>query len=565
MGLPKAKSLIPKSITSMRGYSLSSFWGDLGGGLTVGVVAFPLAMAFAIGAGLSPERGLFTAIVAGLVVSLFGGCRVQIAGPAGSFIVVLYDILLRHGFNSLVIATLLAGLFLIFFGLAGLGTYIKYIPYPVVTALLTGIAVVIASSQIKDFLGLEMGEVPVNFIEKWKAYGLSVTTWDPTTFGVGLGTLSLIIFFRRLRPQIPGTILALALAALINWLFDLQVPTIGSKYGTLPHSLPSPHLPSFSFATILELTPDALTIALLAGIDSLLSAVVTEGMTGWRHQSNLELVAQGCANIGSVLFGGIPASGSMARSAIALRSGAKTPISGIIHSLTVFAILYLLAPLVGTIPLAALAAVLLMIAWNMSEIHHFIHLFAAPFRDIVVLLTVFILTILVNMTVAVQVGMILAAFLFMKQMSDVSGVVSTAPYVEEEGEKREEIRDPEAISKKNVPEGAEVYEINGPFFFGVADRLKNLLNELERPPPVFILRMRKVPTIDASGMHALEEFFLECKRQGTLLLLSGVKKSPLQDLRRYHLDELIGKKHIFSEINGALEFAKEFLRTDKRS
>lgn len=532
-------------------------------GSTVGILAFPLAMAYAIGAGVAPERGLFTAIVAGMLISLLGGSRVQIGGPAGAFVVVLYDIMARHGYEGLAIAAIVAGVILICFGFAGLGTYIKYIPYPVITGLITGIAVVIFSSQIKDFFGLDMGELPASFKAKWSAYFNHLTTWDPTTLGMGIGSLGLIIWFRRFRPQIPGAIITLAIASLFTWAFQLDLATVGNRYGEIPRVLPTPSFPSISFDQVIALFPDALTIALLAGIESLLSAVVSEGMTGWKYQSNTELVAQGLANIGSVIFGGIPAAGATARTAVNVKSGAKTPISGMIHSGMIFLIMYLFAPLVSYIPLAALSAVLIMISWGMSELHHFFHLFSAPKKDILVLVTVFTLTVFANMTVAVQVGMILAAFLFMKQMSDLSDVVSVAPYFRDDEEDESRV-DPEAINKGDVPSGVEIYEINGPFFFGVADRLKNLLNDLETPPTVFILRMRKVPTIDASGMHALEEFFLECRRQRTLFILAGVKKKPLKDLQRFHLDELIGEEHIFAHITSALAFVKDLLDSHKK-
>lgn len=559
------KNFIPKSLQCLReGYSILSFRKDLLAGISVGVIAFPFALAVAIGADIPPERGLFTAIVAGFLISLLGGSRVQIGGPSSTFIVILYGIMLRQGFEGMLMATLMAGVILIFFGFAGLGTYIKYIPYPVVTGLTTGIAVVIFSSQIKDFLGLQMGNVPIDFIEKWTAYWGYIKTWDPTALGIGIGTLAIILYFRRFRPRFPGAIIALILAGLATWIFHIDVPTVGSRFGSLPRVLPSPGFPAFGFNEMLSLVPDALTIALLAGMESLLAAVVSEGMTGWRHQSNCELVAQGVANIGSALFGGIPATGSLSRTAANIKAGAQTPMAGMIHAAMIFLIMFLFGPFVMQIPLTALAAVLLILAWNMSEIHHFLHLFTAPKKDIVVLLTVFILTVLINITAAVQVGMILAAFLFMKQMSDLSDVVSTAQYFEDNGQNIEgAYRDRDSISRKEVPEGVEIYEINGPFFFGVADRLKNLLNELSRPPKIFILRMRRVPTIDASGMHALEEFYNECRRQGTLLILSGVKKSPLRDLRRYHLDELIGEDHIFSHINSALEFTRELLRVEK--
>lgn len=557
----RLKSFIPKSFLCLKeGYSLATLRKDLTAGLTVGIIAFPLAMAYAIGANIPPEKGLFTAIIAGFLISFLGGCRVQIGGPTSTFIIILYSIISRHGFEAMVLATLMAGVMLIIFGFAGFGTFIKYIPYPVVTGLTTGISVTIFTSQCKEFFGFQLKEIPIDFVDKWSAYIANIHTLDFATFAIGLGTLLIIICFRRYRPQFPGAVVALVAAAFITWFFNMDVATLGSRYGALPRTFPAPSLPHCSFDAIVTLFPEALTIALLISIESLLSAVVAEGMTGWRHQSNGELIAQGFANISSVIFGGIPAAGALARTVANVKNGARTPIAGMTHALTIFLILFFFAPLTSQIPLAALAAVLFMIAWGMSEIHHFFHLFKAPTRDVAVLLTVFSLTVLVNITVAVQVGTILAAFLFMKQMSDLSDVVSPAKYFEEE---RIEGVDPDAINKKDIPIGIEIFEINGPFFFGVADRLKNLLNSLERPPKIFILRMRKVPTIDASGMHALEEFYLECRRQGTVLLLSGVKKNPLLNLQRYHLDELIGHDHIFGHIDGALEFAKEILRQEK--
>jgi SulP family sulfate permease len=558
MNHSRLKNFIPKSILSFQeGYSFPTFKSDLIAGLSVAIIAFPLAMAYSIGAGLPPERGLFTAIVAGFLISLLGGSRVQIGGPTGAMIIVLYGLLMEKGFESMTIAALMAGVILIFFGLTGLGTYIKYIPYPVITGLTTGIAVAIFTSQIKDFFGLSLEEVPIDFLSKWQLYFHKFGTMDVKTFAVGLGTLGIIIYFRKFKPQFPGALVALIAAGFITWYFGIDVETVGSHYGTLPNSLPFPTLPAFTFAKVIDLLPDALTIALLCAIESLLSAIVSEGMTGWRTAGNCELVAQGFANIGSLLFGGLPAAGALARTAANVKSGAKTPVAGMIHALTLLVILFFFAPLTAKIPLCALSAVLLMIAWSMSEIHHFLHLFTAPKRDIVVLITVFLLSLLANVTFAVQVGMVLAAFLFMKQMSDLTDVVGQARLIDEEALEAREDKD--ALSKKDVPMGVEIYEINGPFFFGVADRLKNVMNELQKPPKIFILRMRKVPTIDASGMHALEEFYIECNRQGTLLLLSGVKKNPLKDLKRYHLDELIGSEHIFSHVDSALRFSREYL------
>lgn len=548
---------MPKSFLCLRkGYSWKLFKADTLAGLSVAVIAFPLAIAYAVGANISPQAGLFTAIVAGFLISLLGGSRVQIGGPTGSMILVLSDIILNRGFESMVAAAILAGFILIFLGLTGVGTYIKYIPYPVVTALTTAIAVAIFTSQIKNFFGFSITSFPTDFWGRWQAYIQALPTWDPLSFGIGIGTLAILIYFRKFKPHFPGAVIAMAIAVFITALFQIDVATIGTTYGALPRTLNSFSFPLFSFDTAISLLPDAMTIALLIAIESLLAAVVSEGMTGWRISSNCELVAQGVATIGSVCLGGLPAAGAFARTAANVKSGAKTPVAGMMHAIFVFVILYFLGPLAGLIPLASLAAVLVMVAWNMSELHHFFHLFSAPKRDIVVLVTVFMLALFATVTIAVQVGMVLAAFLFMKQMSDISDVV--APLTTEEG-----VDDKASFKKKDVPEEVEIYEINGPFFFGVTDRLKNLMNELSCRPKVFILRMRKVPTIDASGMHALEEFYLECKRQKTLLLLSEVKKNPLKDLKRYHLDELIGEEHIFSHIHSALSFSKDVVASEK--
>lgn len=557
------RNFIPKSILSLKaGYSLAFFRKDLIAGISVGVIAFPLAMAYAIGADLPPERGLFTAIVAGFLISALGGSRVQIGGPTGTMIVVLYGLIMQKGLDNMIVAALLAGVILICFGLSGLGTYIKYIPYPVIRGLTTAIACLIFTSQMKDLFGFAIEKSQVDFLGKWHSYFTHFSSLDPKPLGLGLGTLAIIIYFRRYKPHVPGFLIALSTAGFITWFFNIDIATIGSEFGTLPRTLPAPSLPSFTFEQALSLLPDAFTIALLAAIESLLAAIVSEGMTGWRYQSNCELVAQGIANIGSVLFGGIPAAGALARTAVNVKSGARTPIAGMMCALVVFIIMYFFAPLTSKIPLCALSAVLLMIAWSMSELHHFFHLFSAPKRDVIVLVTVFLLTLFATITVAVQIGMILAAFLFMKQMSDLVNVVSHKPLLNSNEQKSND-KENDVFAQGEIPEDVEIYEIDGPFFFGVADRLKNLMNELGRPPKIFILRMRKVPTIDASGMHALEEFYLECKRQNTVLLLSGVKKNPLKDLKKYHLDELIGEQHIFSHINSALLFSKNYLRHER--
>lgn len=554
------REFIPKSVVCFRDhYDLSTFRKDLIAGVTVGIVALPLAMAFAIASGVSPERGIFTAIIAGFLVSLLGGSRVQIGGPTGAFVVIIYEIIQRTGYDGLVLATLIAAFLLLLMALFRLGTLIKFIPYPLITGFTTGIALMIFSSQVKDFLGLQMGSVPADFLGKWHAYFQVLGSWNPTTFSVASGTLVVILLIRKYIPSLPWGVIAIVLSTLICWLFHLPVETIATRFGEIPRMLPAPSLPHFSLDlnTIRSLIPDALTIALLAAIESLLSAVVADGMSGGRHKSNCELLAQGVANFFSPLFGGIPATGAIARTATNIKTGGKTPVAGMIHAITLFLIILFFAPIVSQIPLAALSAVLVMIAWNMSEIEHFKHLFKAPLGDIAILLTAFLLTVLVDLTVAVEVGMVLAAFFFMKRMSDRADVVAAATLSEEGIEEFPERKDPDAISKKQVPPGVEVYEINGPFFFGVADSLKDVLHNLERPPKVFILRMRKVHSLDATGMHAIKEFYFKCKKERTQLILSGVQGEIAETLRGYGLEALIGKEYIVPHIDKALTLARE--------
>jgi len=549
------KEFTPKSWICLRNkYTFSLFKDDLIAGLTVGVVALPLAMAFAIASGLSPISGLYTAIVAGLLVSLLGGSYSQIGGPTGAFVVIIYNVVQSHGYDGLVLVTLLAGVILLFFAFSRLGTLIKYIPYPLVIGFTSGIAVIIFSSQIKDFFGLQINNLPVEFIPKCIAIFSSFSTWHPITFFVALGTLLLIILIRRYIPILPWGITSIAVVGLISWALKLPVETIAMRFGEIPRNLPTFSVPDFSisFDKWHSLIPEALTIAFLAGIESLLSAVVADGMTGRRHKSNCELMAQGFANIGSVLFGGIPATGAIARTATSIKTGAKTPFAGVIHSLTLILIILAFAPIVSQIPLASLSAVLVMVAWNMSEIHHFRHLFKAPPCDIAILLTTFILTVFVDLTVAVEVGMILAAFLFIKRVGSVSKIVPL--YFSEEEEMESEDQE-ESIELKSIPPGIDIYEITGPFFFGLADSLKDVLTNLEFRPKVFILRMRKVPVIDASGMHALKDFFYKCKRDKTVLILSGVNKTVLKSLKKFGLTDLIQENLIFSHIEYALKKA----------
>jgi SulP family sulfate permease len=550
---------IPKSYLYLRkGYTFAALKKDLFAGITVGIIALPLAMAFGIASGVSPERGLFTAIVAGFLISALGGSRVQIGGPTGAFVVLVYDIVQRTGYEGLAVSTLIASLFLILLAIFRLGSWIKYVPHPLITGFTTGLALIIFSSQVKDFFGLKMGVLPADFVDKWESYFHSFSTFDSTTLLLGVGTLAFILFMRRFVPKIPWGIAAIVVATLICSLFNLPVETIQTKFGPIPHSLPFPSLPSLSFPLerLDELLMDAIAIAFLGGIESLLSCVISDGMIGGRHKSNCELMGQGIANFASVLFGGIPATGAIARTAANVKSGAQSPMAGMIHAITLLAIITFLSPIASQIPLAALAAILMMVAWNMSELSHFIRMMRAPAGDVAILVTAFFLTVLVDITFAIAVGMILASFLFMKRMSEFSKTVPLSSLFREKGSEFPERTDPESLSHKHIPEGVEVFEIQGPFFFAAADMLRDLAH---LTPKVFILRMRHVPMVDASGMHALKEFYQRCQSQKIPLLLSGIQTQTAIDLDAFGLTALIGPQCIFPHIDAALTKAEELV------
>ncbi|NCD12730.1 MAG: sulfate permease [Epsilonproteobacteria bacterium] len=558
------KYWLPRSFTVLKeGYSARHFSSDVVAGITVAIIALPLAMAFAIASGVGPEKGLFTAIVAGFIISLFGGSRYQIGGPTGAFVVVLYTVILKHGYDGLVIATFLAGVMLFLMGAFKLGSIIKFIPYPVTVGFTTGIALIIFSSQMKDFFGLPVATMPAEFIEQWKLYSTQMGHINYYALVIGFVSIFLLIKLRHTFPKIPAPIIVIVLSSLIVYVFQLPVETIGSKFGQLPATLPSPHIPSFSLEKIRLVFPDAITIALLGAIESLLSCVVADGMTGDRHHSNKELMAQGIANIGSVFFGGIAATGAIARTATNIKSGAYSPISGIIHALMLLIFMFLFAKLIVLIPLSALAAILVVVAWNMSEFHHFKAIALKSERnDAVVLLITFLLTVLIDLNTGVQTGIMLAGLLFIKRMIDVTEIVDkkdqvTMPF--DSNDEPYETEDAFAISKKMVPNGVEVYEIDGPFFFGIADRLKNVLNEIEVNPKIFILRMRHVPMVDATGLHALEEFLELCKSNQTILVLSGVNQRIKMKIERIKLDQKIGQENITENIDLALERANEIL------
>jgi len=536
---------LPETLTWFsRKYTWSLFRADLLAGITVGVIALPLGMAFAIASGLSPDRGIYTTIIAGFLISLLGGSRYQIGGATGAFVVIIYGIVQNIGYDGLVIVTLMAGLLLLIASLCQLGNLIKYIPYPLITGFTTGIAVIIFSSQVKDFLGLTLPNLPADFLPKWGVILHNIHAVHVPTCMLATITLLFILFIRRYCPRLPWGIAAVVMATVVAWAAQLPVATIATQFGQIPRSLPLPAWPtfSFSFASIHELIPDAITVAFLAGIESLLASVVADGMTGTRHRPNCELMGQGLSNIASVCFGGIPATGALARTAANIKTGGQTPFAGMIHAFTVMGIVWFCAPLVSMIPLAALAAVLMIVAWNMSELHHFRHLLRAPLSDIVILLITFFLTVLVDLTTAVLAGVLLALFLFMKKMETQSKVNQIAR---------------EAWPTEHLSTHVEVYEITGPFFFGVADSLKHILSHLEKPPKFFVLQVTQVPWMDASGMHALREFYHTCTREGTTLILASVQPSLEKTLKKFKVVELIGDKHIFAHTKAAFHYIEK--------
>jgi SulP family sulfate permease len=547
---------LPKLYTVFsEGYRWRDLRGDAIAGLTVAIVALPLAMALAIASGTTPEKGLYTAIVAGFLISALGGSRVQIGGPTAAFIPVVFVVIQKFGFGGLVLCTLLAGLMLIGAGLLRLGTLMKYMPQPVITGFTAGIAVSIFSSQVKDALGLSMATVPADFLDRWIAYVHQLPTMQPATVALTVTGLAVIAAIRRWRPGWPGFLIALLVCTALCVIFALPAETIGSRFGGLPSALPTFDVPHIPFERTRELLPSAFTIAFLAGVESLLSAVVADGMTGGRHRSNGELVAQGIANVGSALFGGLPATGAIARTATNIRAGGRTPVAGIIHAALLLVFMLALAPLMKFVPLAALAAVLLVVAWNMSEIEHFRHTLSAPKGDGLVLLLTFGLTVFFDLTIAIEVGLVVSAFVFMFRMAEAVEVNTGIKLLDENGDERAMADD--ASQRARLPPGVEVFQISGPLFFGAANRLDDLLDQFQKPPSVFILRMRLVPIIDASGVHALKTLLERCRRRGIVLVVSGLQPQPRRVIRAMALHPREGELYFVDHYEAALALSRE--------
>ena len=554
----------PALLKSMRRYNKETFMADLMAGIIVGIVALPLAIAFGIASGVSPEKGIITAIVAGFAISAFGGSKVQIGGPTGAFIVIIYGIIQQYGMEGLTIATILAGIFLILLGVFHLGTIIKYIPYPIVVGFTSGIALTIFTTQIKDLFGLEIASVPADFMAKWGVYFNHFHTIDWWSTGVGLLSVAIIALTPKFSKKIPGSLIAIIVMTVAAYLLKMyagvtSIETIGDRF-TINSTLPDAEMPDMTWETIKQLISPAITIAVLGAIESLLSATVADGVVGDHHDSNQELVGQGIANIVSPIFGGIPATGAIARTMTNINNGGRTPIAGIIHAAMLLLIFLFLMPLAQYIPMACLAGVLVIVSYNMSEWRTFKQLLKNPKSDITVLIITFILTVIFDLTIAIEVGLVIACLLFMRRMAETSQVSVITDEIDPNAESDVEIHEEHLI----VPEGVEVYEINGPYFFGVANRFEEVMQNMGDRPKVRIVRMRKVPFIDSTGIHNLTNFCEICQREGIQIILSGVNEKVHKVLQKSHFYDLLGKENICSNINEALEKAKTTIENGQK-
>ena len=558
----------PKLFSTLRNYDRRQFTTELLAGVIVGIVALPLAIAFGIASGVTPEKGIITAIVAGLIVSFFGGSKVQIGGPTGAFIIIIYGIIQQYGFEGLTIATLMAGVFLIMFGVLHLGTIIKYIPYPIVVGFTSGIALTIFTTQIKDLLGLTMQFVPSDFVEKWIAYFQQLDTLDPWSMGVGIGSVAVIALwpkiarFNSVLAKLPGSLIAIIVMTIAALLLKSEmgitsIETIGDRF-SISNQLPGAVVPELSWEVIKGLVSPAITIAILGAIESLLSATVADGVIGDRHDSNTELIAQGMANLASPIFGGIPATGAIARTMTNINNGGRTPIAGIIHAAVLLLIFLFLMPLAQFIPMACLAGVLVIVSYNMSGWRSFLSILKNPKSDVIVLWVTFLLTVIFDLTIAIEVGLICACLLFMRRMAETTDVKVISDEINPEEEESDfQMGNLEHLT---IPEGVEVYEINGPYFFGAGNKFEEIMGALRhRRPKVRIIRMRKVPFVDSTGIHNLTNLCLMSQQEGIQVVLSGVNPKVQAVLHKAAFDTLLGEENICSHINEALERAKQLL------
>lgn len=556
----KAFNIQTKLFSCLKTYDKKTFMSDLMAGIIVGIVALPLAIAFGIASGVTPEKGIITAIVAGLVISLFGGSKVQIGGPTGAFIIIIYGIIQKYGFEGLTIATLMAGFFLVFFGLLRLGTIIKYIPYPIVVGFTSGIAVTIFTTQIKDLFGLTLPSNPSDFIEKWGVYLQNFNTIDPWCALIGVASVVVIAITPRFSKKIPGSLIAIILMTIValllkNFAGVLSIETIGDRF-SISNELPAAQVPDMNWETIKSLVSPAITIAILGAIESLLSATVADGVIGDQHNSNTELVAQGLANIASPLFGGIPATGAIARTMTNINNGGKTPVAGIIHAVVLLLIFLFLMPLAKYIPMACLAGVLVVVSYGMCGWRSFLELMKNPKSDVTVLLITFFLTIIFDLTIAIEVGLIIACLLFMKRMSETTDVKAITEEIDLNQDAEFSTGNLEHLI---IPQGVEVYEINGPYFFGAGNKFEEIMASFGDRPKVRIIRMRKVPFVDSTGIHNLTNLCEMSKKEGIQIVLSGVREKVNGQLEHAGFYHLIGEENICSHINLALKRANEII------
>lgn len=547
------KEFVPKLVTLLKqGISKETLTKDFLSGLIVGIVALPLAISFAIASGVSPEKGILTAIIAGIVISILGGSRVQIGGPTGAFIVIIYAIVQQYGTDGLIIATFMAGFIMIGSGLARLGNLLKFIPYSLVVGFTSGIALIIFSSQINDFLGLSIGQVPADFIDKWAVYFDNLHNINWYAISIAATTVIITLHFQKIIKKIPGSIIAIVLATIFVQVFEIPVDTIESNFGNIPNSLGLPSIPNVSFDTIQALIQPAFAIAILGSIESLLSAVVSDSMIGAKHRSNIELVAQGAANIVSSLFGGIPATGAIARTATNVNNGGRTPIAGIVHALVLLVIMLLFAPYAKLIPMASLAGILMVVAYHMSEWKQFKSILKGNRMDIIILLTTFFLTVIFDLVIAIEIGIVLSSFIFMKRMSQSVQIQDFSKDSENDDHLFEE-------EHLDLPKGLVLYEINGPLFFGAARQFQETIINTHIAPKVVVIRMRYVPLIDATGYQSLKEIIKTYKAQNINVIISGVRKNLRKDFEKNGMFTFIEDSFVVEEINTAIERVKENL------
>ncbi|MDK0708416.1 sulfate permease [Clostridium perfringens] len=536
------------------GFSKEQFFKDLIAGIIVAIIALPLSIALGISSGVSPEKGLITAIIAGFIISLLGGSRVQIGGPTGAFVVIVFGIIQNHGVDGLIIATFMAGIILILFGLLRFGSLIKYIPYPITVGFTSGIAVTLFSTQVKDFLGLSMTKTPSEFIPKWEAYISHMNTTNLYTLAIGLLALIILIFWPKINKKIPGSLIALIVTTLVVFIFNLPVATIGSQFGKISSNIPMPHIPNLNLNTLKALIGPAFTIALLGGIESLLSAVVSDGMIGDKHNSNAELIAQGIANMGSSLFGGIPATGAIARTAANVKNGGRTPISGIVHSITLLLIMLVFMPLAKFIPLTTLSAILIIVSYNMSEWRTFKAILKAPKSDIAILLTTFFLTVLFDLVIAIGIGMVVSMCLFMRR-------VATSIEVNElnESDCSDKSNIDTDMENLKVGENVLVYDIRGHLFFGAVDTFMNTMKEINDDAKVLVLRMRHTKTLDVTGYKQIKNIALSCKSRNMTLIISELQEQPKKVMRLMGFIDTLGEDHFATNFDKALEKANSLI------